>query len=173
MEKVQVLIEEKEIKKRVNELAKQISKDYKGKDLVVVGILKGSVFFMADLSRRIKNENCIIDFIKVSSYGNKTESSGEIEFKLDMSTDPKDKDLLLIEDIVDSGYTLRFLVDYLKGKGARSIKTCTLLDKKSRRKVHFEADYIGFNVEDKFVVGYGLDFDQYYRTIPYVGYIDK
>ena len=152
-------------------LGKKITKQYKGKELVLICILKGSTYFTADLSRYIEND-ITLDFMKVSSYGNSTESSGNIELKMDLSTNIKDKDVIIIEDIIDTGYTLKYLKEYLYTKKPNSIKICTLLDKKPRRKIDIEADYVGFEIEDKFVVGYGLDYMEKYRNLPYVGYIE-
>ena len=171
MNNIKVLIDEKEIKKRVEYLGKKITKQYKGKELVLICILKGSTYFTADLSRYIEND-ITLDFMKVSSYGNSTESSGNIELKMDLSTNIKDKDVIIIEDIIDTGYTLKYLKEYLYTKKPNSIKICTLLDKKPRRKIDIEADYVGFEIEDKFVVGYGLDYMEKYRNLPYVGYIE-
>ncbi len=166
-----VLISEEEILRRVRELASEIEADYgesKNK-LVLLGILKGSVVFMAELMKHIRIP-VEIDFMKVSSYGSGTTSSGNVEIKLDIRRrDIEESDILIVEDIIDSGRTLSYLVEYLKLRGAASVKTVTLLDKPMRRTVDFVPDYTGFTVPDEFVVGYGLDFDEKYRALPFVG----
>ena len=166
-----ILISEEELDATVTRIAAQIDEDYAGEDkrLVLVCILKGSIVFMGDLMKKI-TVPVEIDCMKVSSYGSGTTSSGNIRIDLDIiRRDLTDCDLLIIEDIIDSGGTLAYLADYLKLRGARSVKTCTLLDKPSRRKVNFTPDYIGLEIPDEFVVGYGLDYDERYRALPYVG----
>lgn len=166
-----LLISETRIVEAVVELARRIERDYEDSpnNLVLVGILKGSVVFMADLMKHLRIP-VEIDFMKVSSYGSGTTSSGNIEIKLDIRrANMENSDILIVEDIVDSGRTLSKLVEYLKLKGAASVKTVTLLDKPSRRQVDFKPDYTGFEVPDEFVVGYGLDFDEKYRALPYIG----
>lgn len=166
-----VLISEDEIADMVTALAEQIEADYAESEnkLVLLGILKGSIVFMAELMKRLRLP-VEIDFMKVSSYGGGTESTGNIEIKLDLRRrDIASSDILIVEDIIDSGRTLSYLVEYLKLKGAASVRTVTLLDKPSRRVVEFEPDYRGFEIPDEFVVGYGLDFDEKYRALPFVG----
>lgn len=166
-----VLFQEDEITERVGVLARLIEADYKNSEnkLVLLGILKGSIVFMAELMKQIRLP-VEIDFMKVSSYGGGTTSTGNIEIKLDIRRrDIESSDILIVEDIIDSGRTLSYLVDYLKLKGAASVRTVTLLDKPSRRVVDFEPDYRGFEIPDEFVVGYGLDFDEKYRALPFVG----
>lgn len=166
-----VLISEEEIDKMVTRIAKEIDNDYKDstKKLVLVCILKGSLVFMGDLMKKIKVP-VEIDCMKVSSYGVGTETTGQIHISLDLLRPDIDKcDLLIIEDIIDSGITLSHLTKYLKLKGAKSVKTCTLLDKPSRRRVEFTPDYRGTEIPDEFVVGYGLDFAEMYRALPFVG----
>ena len=170
-EKIKVLINEEKINNRIEELAMQIEQDYKNKEIVMVCILKGAAYFAVDLSKKIKN-NIIMEFMKVSSYGNAKESSGNIEFELDISESVKGKDIIIVEDIIDTGNTLNYLTDYLKKKEPNSIKICVLLDKKSRRKIDVPVDYVGFEIEDKFVLGYGLDYEGGYRNIPYIGYVE-
>ena len=170
-EKIKVLINKEQINNREKELAIQIEKDYQNKEIVMICILKGAAYFAIDLSKKIKN-NIIMDFMKVSSYGNAKESSGNIKFALDISESIKGKDIIIVEDIIDTGYTLNYLTDYLKKKEPNSIKICVLLDKKSRRKINVPVDYVGFEIEDKFVLGYGLDYEGEYRNIPYIGYVD-
>ena len=155
----------------VERLGKQISEDYKDKNLLLVSVLKGSVIFMADLMRAITIP-CAIDFMCVSSYANKTESSGVVKIIKDLDIDLQGYDVLIVEDILDSGKTLSYLKTLLLGRNPKSIKICTLLDKPSRRLVDVKADYIGFEVENLFVIGYGLDYDQKYRNLPYISYLE-
>ncbi len=167
-----VLISSEEIDDITTRLAGEISRDYEGKNLVLLGILKGSVPFMSDLMRKITLP-AELEFMKVSSYGSGTVSSGNLTIHLDvLRKGLEDCDILVIEDIIDSGRTLKMVVSHLLGKGARSVKTCTLLDKPERREVDFTPDYVGKVVPDYFVVGYGLDYDEKYRTLPYVGIPD-
>ncbi len=166
-----ILVSEEEINRTVVRLAEEIDRDYAGEDkkLVLVGILKGSVVFMGELMKRV-HVPVEIDFMKVSSYGNETVSSGTVNIILDfLRKDIKTCDILIVEDIIDSGKTLSYLVNYLLLKGAKSVKTCTLLDKPSRREVDFTSDYVGKEIPDEFVVGYGLDFAEQYRALPYIG----
>ena len=168
--KIKTLISKEELQKRVEEMAKQISKDYEGKDITFICILKGSVFFTVDLAKNIPS-NVKLEFIRVSSYHG-TESTGKIELKLDLKEDIEGKDIIIIEDIVDTGRTLSYLKEHLKTKKPKSLKICTLLDKKERRVCEMKPEYVGFNIPDKFVLGYGLDVDELYRNLPYIGYID-
>ena len=166
-----ILISEEELDKIVTRIAKEIDNDYKNSDkkLVLVCILKGSLVFMGDLMKKI-TVPVEIDCMKVSSYGVGTETTGQIHISLDLlRPDISECDLLIIEDIIDSGITLSHLTKYLKLKGAKSVKTCTLLDKPSRRRVEFVPDYCGTEIPDEFVVGYGLDFAEMYRALPFVG----
>ena len=163
-----VLIGEEELQQKVKEMGAQISKDYKGKNLMLVSVLKGSVVFMADLMRAI-DINCKIDFMCVSSYGSGTQTSGEVRLIKDLSTPLEGCDLLIVEDILDSGMTLDYITRILKERKPKSIKICTLLDKPSRRRAEVYADYSGFEVPDEFVVGYGLDYDEIYRNVPFIG----
>lgn len=173
MEKVKVLIDEEKLNKRVNEIAKQIEDEYKGKEITLICILKGSVFFIVDLAKRI-NGDVKLEFIRVSSYNEGTESSGEIKMKLDLQESIKGKDVIVIEDIIDTGRTLSYLIEYLKIKQPNSLKLCALLDKPERRvKKNVKVDYTGFQIPDEFVVGYGLDVDEKYRNLPYIGYIEQ
>ncbi|MSU01034.1 hypoxanthine phosphoribosyltransferase [Tissierella pigra] len=169
MEKIikTVLVSEEDIEKRVKELGKQITEDYKDKDLILVGILKGAVIFMSDLARNI-NMQIGLDFMAVSSYGRSSTSTGEVRIIKDLDFSVENKDILIIEDIIDTGYTLAYLTDNLKKRGARSVKVCTLLDKPERRKVDVPVDYLGFAIPDEFVVGYGLDYAEIGRNLPYV-----
>ena len=168
-----VLLSEQDIEETVSRLAAQISRDYKGKNLLLLGILKGSVVFMGDLMKHITIP-VQIDFMRVSSYGHGTVSSGRINIILDLLRNDIDTcDILVVEDIIDSGKTLAYLTNYLKNKGARSVRTCTMLDKPSRREIDFEPDYVGREIPDEFVVGYGLDYDENYRALPYVGVLKR
>ena len=170
-EKITVLITEEEIDRRVRELAAQISKDYEGKKIRMVGILKGASFFMCELAKRI-TVPVSIDFMQVSSYGGATESTGTVRIRKDLDESIEGLDVIIVEDIVDSGRTLAFLGDFLKSKGAKSIRYCTLLDKPERRVVDLKADSAGFEIPDQFVVGYGMDYDQEYRNLPYIGVVE-
>ena len=171
MEGLKVLISEEEIQKRISELAKQICDDYKGQDITFICILKGSIFFTVELAKKMP---CDInfEFIRVSSYHGEN-STGVIKMKVDLQGDIKDKNVIIIEDIVDTGRTLSYLKEYLKSKEPRSLKICSMLDKKERRGGKLDADYVGFNIPDKFVVGYGLDVDEKYRNLPYIGYFEN
>ena len=163
-EKVDVLISEKEIDNRILEIADRINKDYEGEELTLICVLKGGVMFMCDLAKRL-NLNVRLDFMSVSSYGSETKSSGVVKIIKDLDDSIDGKNVLVVEDIIDSGNTLSYLMDILKKRGPKSIKLCTLLDKPSRReKKDVFVDYVCFEIEDKFVVGYGLDNDQRYRN---------
>ena len=160
-----VLISEEELKQICKNLGEQITRDYEGKNLLVVSVLKGSVVFLADLLREIK---CHIDFLAVSSYSG-TKTTGVVKFKKDLDIDPDGMDILIVEDILDSGITLSYLSSVLMGRNANSIKICTLLDKPANRKTDIKADYVGRVIPDAFVIGYGLDYDEKYRNLPYIG----
>lgn len=162
-----ILISEEELKQICKDLGKQISKDYEGKKLYLVSVLKGAVVFMADLLREITCD-CQIDFLAVSSYSG-TKTTGVVKFKKDLDINPEGCDILIVEDILDSGVTLSYLKNVLEGRGARSIKICTLLDKATNRIADIEADYVGKVIPDEFVIGYGLDYDEKYRNLPFVG----
>ncbi len=169
---LKVLIKEEELQERIKKVAEQITKDYENKEIVLICILKGSTFFTVDLAKRIDNP-LKIEFIQVSSYHDSTESSGNVVMKLDLKESIEGKDIIVVEDIIDTGRTLSYLLDYLKGKNPASIKLCTLLDKPERRMYDVQVDYVGFEIPDKFVVGYGLDFGELYRNLPYVAYIES
>ncbi len=164
----EILYTEEMLKDAVTKLGKQISKDYKDKNLFMVSVLKGSLVFMADLMRAI-DIPCSIDFLSVSSYGSGTKTSGEVRMIKDLDCPLENKDLLIVEDILDSGVTLSYLKKTLAARNPRSIKICTLLDKPDRRKTDIIADYRCFVIPDAFIVGYGLDYDEQYRNLPYVG----
>jgi len=161
------LISEEDIKKRVKELADQISKDYEGKQPLLVGILKGAFIFLADLIREL-SVDAEVDFLAVSSYGKATETSGEVKILKDLSESVEGRDVVIVEDIVDTGLTLRYLYDLLKTRKPASLRICALLDKKERRQVDVPVDYVGFEVPDLFLVGYGLDFAEKYRQLKYI-----
>lgn len=166
-----VLIDEKQIEEATTRIAAEIDRDYAGRDgkLLLLCILKGSVVFMGELMKKITLP-VEIDFMKVSSYGSGTSSTGRINILLDLiRSDFGDLDIIVVEDIIDSGKTLSYLTDYLKLKGARSVRTCTLLDKPSRRETDFTPDYRGYEIDDYFVVGFGLDYNEKYRALPYIG----
>jgi len=165
-----VLISEQQLRDKVDELGAQITLDYYGKDLFLIGILKGSVPFMADLMRRI-DLPLEMDFMSVSSYGSSTKSSGVVQIIKDLDSDIRGKDVLIVEDVIDTGLTLAYLKDYLMSRGPASVKLVTMLDKPSGRKVDIKSDYVGFEVPDKFIVGYGLDVDQKFRNLPYISWV--
>ena len=170
--KKEVLFTKADIDRRVRELADMISHDYQGKELVVIGILKGAFVFMADLIRSLRVP-CMVDFVRLASYGSKTVSSEDIVITKDIEISLKGRDVLVVEDIVDTGLTLTFLVNRLKEREPQTLRVCVLLDKSTRRKVLFEADYTGFQIEDRFVVGYGLDFNEKFRFLPEICMIEK
>lgn len=172
MEEIKVLIDEEKLNKRIKEVAEEISKDYKNEEIVLICILKGAAYFAIDLSKRITDSVVILDFMKASSYGNGMETTGNVELKIDLSTSIENKNVIIVEDIIDSGYTLNYLYDYLKNKNPKTLKICVLLDKKERRKKEIKVDYTAFEIENKFIVGYGLDYEDKYRNLPYVGYVE-
>ena len=163
-----ILLSEDQIKARIAELGRELTADYAGKNPIFIGVLKGVVMFFADMIRAIPLD-CQIDFMAVSSYGGGTQSSGKIQIQKDISVDLAGRHVVILEDILDSGLTLSHTAAYLKTKGPASLKICTLLDKPDRRKAEVQADYVGFTIPNLFVVGYGLDFDENYRNLPYVG----
>mgnify|MGYP002514076800 CR=1 FL=1 len=167
-----VLISEEELSSIVKRIGKQITEDYADKDLLLVSILRGSVIFMADLMRAI-TVPCNIDFMAVSSYGNGTESSGRVKINKDLDNDIQGKDIIIIEDILDSGKTLYYIRDILSARKPASIKICTLFDKPERREADIKADYIGSLVPNEFIVGYGLDYAEYYRNLPFIGVLKE
>jgi len=169
-EKIEILIKKEEIKKRVKEIALQITKDYKGKKPVLVSILKGGGFFIADLARKIKLD-VSIDYIETSSYGKGTEPTGNVKIIKDLSQPAAGKDVIIVEDIIDTGYTLEAVKKLMEVRGAKSVKICVLLDKPSKRKVSVEVDYLGFEIPDLFVVGYGIDYAERFRNLPYIAVV--
>ncbi len=169
-ERIEVLLTEEEVDRRIQEIGDQISKDYAGKQVHLVCVLKGGSFFMCELAKRI-TVPVSIDFMSVSSYGGDTKSSGVVRIVKDLDESLKDKHVIVVEDIVDSGRTLSYLLDMLRSRGALDVRLCTLLDKPDRRVVDVKVDYTGFEIPDEFVVGYGLDYDQKYRNLPYIGVV--
>lgn len=169
-EKISVLLSEEEVDRRIKEIGEQITKEYAGKKIHLICVLKGGVFFMCELAKRI-NVPVSMDFMAISSYGADTKSSGVIKIVKDLDESITGKDVLVVEDIVDSGRTLSYLLDMLKDRKPNSLKLCTLLDKPDRRVVNVPVDYTGFRIPDEFVVGYGLDYAQKYRNLPYVGVV--
>ncbi|WIF94247.1 hypoxanthine phosphoribosyltransferase [Caminicella sporogenes] len=165
--KKEVLLSREDIQKKVEELGKEISNDYKEKNLLVVSLLKGSFIFTADLVREI-DIPVKIEFMTTSSYGHSEESSGKVKVLYDIKGSLEGYDVLIVDDIADTGITMKYIIEYLKSKNPSSIKSCVLLDKPSRRKVELEPDYVGFTIPDKFIVGYGLNYGDYYRNVPYV-----
>ncbi|MCX7957483.1 MAG: hypoxanthine phosphoribosyltransferase [Deltaproteobacteria bacterium] len=169
MEKFKVLISEKDIRKRVKGLASEINRDYKGEHLYIIGILNGCYMFLSDLTKEL-NMPCTVDFMRVSSYGNATETSGIVRIIMDVSESLADKNVLIVEDIIDTGLTMDYLIRTIKQKKPKSVKICTLLHKKVKTRVNVNIDYCGFVVPDKFVVGYGLDYNNMFRNLKYIGY---
>ena len=170
-EKIRVLLSEKEVDARISAIGEQISRDYAGRQVHLVCVLKGGSFFMCELAKRI-TVPVSIDFMSVSSYGGATKSSGVVKIVKDLDEPLKDKDVIVVEDIVDSGRTLSYLLELLQQRGPKSLALCTLLDKPDRRVIDVNVDYTGFEIPDKFVVGYGLDFNQRYRNLPYIGVVE-
>ena len=168
----EILVQPDELEHRVTELAQQISKDYAGKDVLLIGVLKGAVFFLADLMRKIEVD-CEVDFMAVSSYGSSTDSSGVVRILKDLDASIEDRHVLIVEDIVDSGLTLSYLFRMLGGRSPASLEVCALLTKPDRREVDMPIRYVGFEIPNKFVVGYGLDFAERYRNLPYVGVLQE
>ena len=169
-ERVEVMVSEEEVNARIKALGEQISRDYAGRQIHLVCVLKGGSFFMCELAKRI-TVPVSLDFMSVSSYGGETKSSGVVKIVKDLDEPIQDKDVLIVEDIVDSGRTLSYLMEMLRDRMPKSLRLCTLLDKPDRRVVPVEVNYTGFQIPDAFVVGYGLDYDQRYRNLPYIGVI--
>lgn len=170
-ERISVLISTEAVEKRVSEMAEVINAEYNGEPVHLVCILKGSIFFTCELAKRLTMP-VTIDFMQVSSYGDGTASSGRVRIAKDLDESVEDKNIIVIEDIIDSGRTLSYLMDILKARKPKSVKLCTLLDKPDRRVVEIDVDYTGFEIPDKFVVGYGLDYAQKYRNLPYIGVVE-
>ncbi len=170
-EKISVLLTEEEVDRKIQEIGEQISKDYAGEQVHLVCVLRGGAFFMCELAKRI-TVPVSLDFMSVSSYGGDTKSSGVVKIVKDLDDSLAGKHVIVVEDIVDSGRTLSYLLEMLKDRGPKSMKLCTLLDKPDRRVVDVQVDYTGFQIPDEFVVGYGLDYDQKYRNLPYIGIVE-
>ncbi len=170
-EHVRVLLTEEDVDRRIQEIGDQISRDYEGRQVHLICVLKGGSFFMCELAKRI-TVPVSLDFMSVSSYGSATKSSGVVRIVKDLDEPLKDKDVLVVEDIVDSGRTLSYLLEMLKDRGPKSVRLCTLLDKPERRVVDVHVDYTCFQIPDEVVVGYGLDYDQRYRNLPYIGVVE-
>ena len=170
---MKTLISEEKLNQRIKEIGKQITKDYRNEEIVIICVLKGAIYFTIDLTKHIESNNLLLEFMQVSSYGNSKESSEEIKIKKDIDLDITGKNIIIVEDIIDSGLTMKKLKEYLLSKKPKTLKICTLLDKKERRKVQIEADYVGFEIPNKFVLGYGLDYEEYYRNLPYIAYSEE
>ncbi|MCI9541290.1 MAG: hypoxanthine phosphoribosyltransferase [Lachnospiraceae bacterium] len=170
-DKIRVLLSEEEVDKKIEEIGTRISKDYQGKAVHMICILKGGIFFTCELAKRI-SVPVSMDFMSVSSYGADTKSSGVVKIIKDLDEPLDGKDVLIVEDIIDSGRTLSYLIEIFKKRNPKSVRLCTLLDKPERRVTDVKVDYVGFNIPDKFVVGYGLDYNQKYRNLPYIGVVE-
>jgi hypoxanthine phosphoribosyltransferase len=168
----EILLEEEVLIRKIKELGNEISRDYEGKDLILIGVLKGSVMFMADLMKEITIP-CVMDFMAVSSYGTSTETSGVVRILKDLDFEIEGKDVLIVEDIIDSGITLKYLLEYLKGRKPATLEIVCLLNKPSRRRVDINTKYCGFDVPDYFLVGYGLDYAEKYRNLPFIGVLKE
>lgn len=170
-EHIRVMLSEEEVDKRIKEIGEQISRDYAGRQVHLVCVLKGGSFFLCELAKRI-TVPVSLDFMSVSSYGSDTKSSGVVKIVKDLDESLKGKNVIVVEDIVDSGRTLSYLLEMLKDRGPESLRLCTLLDKPDRRVIDVNVDYTGFQIPDEFVVGYGLDYNQRYRNLPYIGVVE-
>ena len=171
MESIDVLFNEEQVEKRVREIAAEITKDFEGEEVHLICILKGSLFFTADLAKRIECP-VTLDFMSVSSYGDGTESSGRVRIVKDLDENIAGKNVVVVEDIIDSGRTLAFLLEMLEARKPKSLKLCAFLDKPERRVSDIKVDYVGYEIPDKFVVGYGMDYAQKYRALPYIGVVN-
>lgn len=170
-EHIRVMISEQQVASRIAEIAAQISEDFKGEEILAVGILRGGAYFCTELTKRI-TVPVVLDFIEASSYGSGTESSGKVKITKDLIEDIEGKNVVVIEDIIDTGRTLALLLENLKGRNPKRLKLCTLLDKPDRRAVEVHVDYNGFQIPNEFVVGYGMDYAQRYRNLPYIGVVE-
>ena len=173
MENMDIFISQNSIQNKVKEIANKIDNDYKDEEVIIISILKGAIYFTMDLVKNINNQNIQLDFMKVSSYKNNIESNNEIDFQLDISIDITNKNIIIVDDILDTGYTMQFLYNHLAKKNPKSIKTCVLLNKPERRIININADYVGFDIKNEFVIGYGLDYDEKYRNLPHISYIKR
>lgn len=169
---LEILLTEQQLAERVAELGQELSRDYAGRSPILVGILRGSAIFLADLIRQMSID-CEMDFISISSYGNRTESSGSVQLIKDLDGDVAGRDIIVVEDIVDSGLSLAYITKSLQARNPRSLRLCSLLDKKERRQTDVKVEYVGFEIPDRFVVGYGLDYGQLYRGLPFVGILSE
>lgn len=167
----EIMITQEQINERARQIGAQITEDYKDEDVVLIGILRGAVLWMGDIMKNV-DLDMIIDFMAVSSYGASTKSSGVVKIIKDLDSDIEGKNVIIVEDIVDSGTTLNYLKHYLQNRNTKSVRICTLLNKPAGRRVEIDVDYIGFEVDDRFIVGYGLDFDQKYRNLPYISFLE-
>ena len=167
------LIDEATLEEGISRLASEIDRDQQGRPALLVGILKGSIFFLCDLAKKLKSTPVSLDFLQVSSYGSGTKSSGNVRLQRDLTTDIAGRDVIIVEDIVDTGLTLTYLQDILRARNPRSLRTACLLSKPSRRQVDVRVEYVGFTIEDKFVVGYGLDFAEQYRNLPHIAIVNE
>lgn len=167
-----ILLTEETLRDKIRTIGKAISEDYKGRDLVLIGVLKGSVLFMGDLMKEI-DIHCAMEFMAVSSYGNSTQTSGVVRILKDLDYPIEGKDIIIVEDIIDSGVTLKYLIEYLKGRKPNSIEVACLLNKPDRRKAEIDVKYLGFDVPDYFLVGYGLDYAEKYRNLPFIGILKE
>ena len=172
MEKVKVMLSAEEIAERVDEIAEKINNDYKGESVIIIGVLKGSFMFLSDLVKRITLP-AEVYFIEASSYGAGTQTTGVVKISKDVERDLKDQNVIIVEDIIDTGITMEKVMELLRARGAKSVKLCACLSKPSRRIVDIDIDYLGFEVPDKFVIGYGLDVDEMYRNLPYIGVVEN
>ncbi len=168
-----MLFSEEEIASRVAQLGEEISRDYEGKSIVLVGVLKGCFVFMADLCRKIHSDDMSVHFMQASSYGSSTETSGDVKIVQDLKIDVSGKNVLIAEDILDSGITLSYIKDLLLRRGAASVRICTMFSKPSRHRTEISADYVGFEIPNEFAVGYGLDVDEKYRNLPYLAAVEE
>ena len=168
----EVMITEQEIKQRAKEIGQKITEDHIDDDVILIGILRGAIMWMTDLMRHI-DLDIMIDFMACSSYGSSTKSSGVVKINKDLDEDIEGKSVIIVEDIIDSGVTLKYLKEYLVNRKPKSVQVCALLDKPEGRRAPVEGDYIGFTVDDRFIVGYGLDYDQRYRQLPYISYLSQ
>ncbi len=171
MKNHKVLIDESTLEKRLDEIAAELNEKYKGESLIVVGVLKGSFMFLSDLVKKLKVDTEVY-FLKAESYGTATESTGEVKITKDIERDIKGENVLIVEDIIDSGYTMREVMKLLSGREPKALELCSCLSKPSRREYEVQIDYLGFEIPDKFVIGYGLDYAEKYRNLPYIGYIE-
>ena len=167
-----IMITQEQINEKAAEIARKIEADFNGEPIVLVGILRGAVPWMVDIMKNV-NLEMVIDFMAVSSYGSGKKSSGIVKINKDLDTDIEGKNVIIVEDIVDSGITLNYLKGYFENRDAKTVKICTLLDKPEGRQVDVDVDYIGFTVDDRFIIGYGLDYDQKYRNLPYISYLEE